>query len=253
MEVDCTNSPLGESSKSGNRETGCLLTKVKPSYTTLILSGNYIDNVKLSNSNICAGKQTCFQYSHNQTSLRTTEALEPFRSVMIATHTHTHCYLMLLLWLSVWSPEWQNLSLWDFGPSVERDTVAEAGKETFGEQRKGPSDKSPLSWDKLPLMSQSRFPHQLFLSTHPILAFLRHSSCFYDHSCFSLFIPFHGLLCLLLCITLFDFPLHPCCLSSVRVYETYVFYLCLCVCVCCVKLAVMAAVWDPHWLQEQRR
>ena len=124
--------------------------------------------------------------------------------------THTLLFGGVCVCVCVCSPEWQNL-----GRSAERDTVAEACEETFGEQGKGHSDKPPpsLSWDK---QTPSHGPVSI---SHHLSSSLRHRSLF-----------LRPLVSFLFQIFSWTFRYIPS-VSLVRLYVTYVFYLCLCVCV----------------------
>lgn len=184
--------------------------KFKPSYTTLILCPlkTTLKSV-MCKSNIWDRKQACFQYSHP--SLMTPEALKPCRSVLIAAHTHVCTHARTHAQGNLWR----------------------AGEGAL--------------WQDAPLLIQANslscpwlhFPFIIFFSQHTQSFLHSDNPLLLWPLLFLIFnlIRFHGLLFSPLCILLVDFPLHPCCMSSVRVYVTFVFYLCqrVCVCVCCVK------------------
>ncbi len=158
----------------------------------LVSFGNYTENVKLFESNICDGKQACFQYSHSHTSPRTPEALKLCRSVMIAAYTHTHtaiwwwCCGLVCVALS---DRICSCGIWPFSRKGQsgRDMQGDlwrAGEGTLWQEPPLLRQTNSLSWTLSP------FPHHLFLSTFPILSFLWHNTYNLDHSCFLLSVSF---------------------------------------------------------------
>lgn len=101
------------------------------------------------------------------------------------------------------------------GPSARTLKRVEWQRRQMERREKDTLTRIPL-W--IPLIFLSLYNRRLSLSTNPILSQVT----------FRL-ISFHAPLCSPLCITLCDFPLCPCCMSSVSGYVTHVFYLCPCV------------------------